>query len=103
MASTQMSTIEAATPSHDGSSPNGIATSDSTTACTPIVTMLESVRPRISDSRRAGVTRWRSITPSRSSWMIPKPAKPAPKMASCMQQARHEDPPRVVAAEPAAA
>jgi len=97
-ASSTMITTEAAIPETDARRPKGSATTTRTTPCTPMVTMLPRVRPRISETRRAGVTRCRSITPSRSSWMIPKPAKPAPKMASCSSRpgtnTRHASSPR---------
>ena len=71
------------TPTHEGCRPTGMATSTRITACAPMVTTLLSVRPSSRDTRGAGVTRCRSRTPSRTSWMMPNPAKPAPKMASC--------------------
>ena len=50
-------TTDTTTPHHDGRSPNGMATSTRITACTPIVTVLDSARPRISAERWAWVTR----------------------------------------------
>ena len=73
-----------------------------TAACTPIVTVLDSVRPRISDSRRAGVTRWRSIDALAQLLDDPEAGEAGTEDRELHQQPGDEDPPRVVAAEPAA-
>ena len=71
-------------------SPNGSASTISTSAWTTMIRMSRSVRPSSSAKRLTGVTRRRSMTPPRSSAISPKPTPEAPNRPSWISRPGHE-------------
>ena len=86
-ATTATSTSATAIPSGGARSPNNIATSVSRMPCTTSTTTSRIDRPSSRAVRLTGVTRIRSTTPVRYSWIRLNPANRLPNMPSWTSRA----------------